>query len=130
MKTFTNTALLICFALILSCLAGCGKKAEQTGTANQPANQVKAEAQQMNVEQLKAKATNCRQALLEKKAEVEKLAAALAKLPPDQMIGKEGQVIRQQMGELQKTMQPLHQQLQAYCEQLKAKGADVTGLPM
>ena len=126
MKTLMNTALLICFALIFSCLAGCGKKAYQAGDANQ----VKPEAQQMNVEQLKAKATSCRQALLGKKAEVEQLAAALAKLPPDQMIGKEGQAIRQQMGEIQKTMQPLHQQLQAYCEQLKAKGADVTGLAM
>lgn len=126
MRTYVNIATHLLFALILISFFGCGKKADQTS----PASQAKAEAQKLNVKQLRDKALSVRKVLLEKKAEVEQLAAKLAKLPSDQMIGKEGQAIRQQMGELQKSMSELYQQLRTCRDKLKENGADVSGLDM
>ena len=57
----------------LLCFAGCGKKAN----TEQPVSEVQAEANKMNVEQLKAKAMEYKDAIVAKKAEIEKVAAKL-----------------------------------------------------
>jgi hypothetical protein len=113
--------------LVAGCLlgpAGCGKKADQ----NVPVAQVQAEADKMNVEQLKAKAMDYKNAIVAKKAEIEKVAAKLKAIPIAQQMGTEGKALQADVANLNKAITALTERFQVYYNKLKEKGGSVSGL--
>jgi uncharacterized coiled-coil DUF342 family protein len=124
------------FMLIAGCLlgfAGCSKKTDQgksTAQANETVSlaQVQAEAGKMNVEQLKAKAMEYKNAIVAKKAEVEKVAAKLKEIPITQQMGAEAKALQADIANLNKAVSALTERFQVYYNKLKEAGGNVSGL--
>jgi hypothetical protein len=115
--------------LIACCLlgfTGCGKKAN----TEQPIADVQAEASKMNVEQLKAKAIEYKDAIVAKKAEIETVAAKLKAIPITQQMGAEAKGLQTDIANLTKAMSSLNERFQVYYGKLKEMGGDVSGLEM
>jgi len=150
MKVTKITA--ICCLLVLSSLflAGCRKKAaaekpaagvQTTAAAEKPAAAVpagvdiakpiadiKAEAEKMNVDQLRAKAMDYKNAIVAKKAELEKLTAKLKEIPLAQQLGTEAKAIQADIASVNKAIAPLTERFQVYYNTLKEKGGNLAGL--
>ncbi len=117
----------ILYCLLVLCslvLFGCGKKADE----NKPLNEVKAEAEQMSVGELRSMAMKHKNAILAKEPEVKKLADQLKKIPVTEMLGPEAKEIKAEMDALSKSISALKQRFQVYYDKLEEKGGDVSGL--
>jgi outer membrane murein-binding lipoprotein Lpp len=115
------------FAVVICSLlgfAGCGKKADE----NKPIADVKAEAEKMDVEQLKAKAMEYKDAVVAKKAEIEKVAAKLKDIPITEQLGTEAKALQTDIANLNKSVAALTERFQVYYNKLKEKGGNVSGL--
>jgi uncharacterized coiled-coil DUF342 family protein len=113
--------------MIAGCLvgfAGCGKKADES----KPIADVQAEAAKMNVEQLKAKAMEYKDALVAKKAEIEKVVAKLQEIPLTEKLGDEAKSLQADIGNLNKSVAALTERFQVYYNKLKEMGGDIAGL--
>jgi predicted small lipoprotein YifL len=119
-----KTVLSLILALSVLCLFGCGKKADES----KPISEVKAEAEKMSVEDLKAMAMKYKDAIVAKKAGVEKMTAKLKEIPVTQMLGEEAKKLQVDIDNLGKSLSALKERFQVYYDQLKAKGGDVSGL--
>lgn len=124
MKALIKTGLCIIFAGCLLGLAGCSKKADE----NKPVSEVKAEAEKMNVEQLKTKAMEYKDAIVAKKAEVEKVAAKLKEIPIAEQMGTEAKALQEDIANLNKSVTALTERFQIYYNKLKEMGGDLAGL--
>ncbi|MCJ7729050.1 MAG: hypothetical protein MUO27_04115 [Sedimentisphaerales bacterium] len=124
MKTALKIGL---FALVIGSLlgfAGCGKKADES----KPIADVQAEAGKMNVEQLKAKAMEYKDAIVAKKAELEKVAAKFKEIPLTQQMGTEAKALQSDIANLNKSVAALTERFQVYYNKLKEMGGSVSGL--
>lgn len=124
MNTLIRTGLCLVVACCLLGPAGCSKKAD----ANKPMPAVQAEADKMNVEQLKAKAMEYKDSIVAKKAEIEKVAAKLRAIPVTDQLGAQAKGLQAEIGDLNKTITALTERFQIYYNKLKEKGGDVSGL--
>jgi len=117
--------LFVCAAVCIAVgFAGCAGKADE----NKPLSDVQADAQKMDVEQLKAMATKYKDAIVAKKADVEKVMAKLKAIPLTETMGKEAQSIQQEFDALSKSVNALKERFDIYYNKLTEKGADVSGL--
>jgi endonuclease I len=124
MNTATRIGLCI---LIVSCLfgfVGCSKKTD----TNKSIADIQAEASKMNVEQLKAKAMEYKDAIVAKKAEIEKVTAKLKEIPIAQQMGTEAKALQGDIANLSKAVSDLTARFQVYYNKLKEKGGSVAGL--
>jgi uncharacterized lipoprotein YehR (DUF1307 family) len=124
MNTLTKIGLCIMIAVCLLGLAGCGKKADE----NKPIAEVQAEADKLNVEQLKTKAIEYKDAIVAKKAEIEKVAAKLKEIPVTEQLGAEAKTLQTEIANLNKSVTALTERFQVYYNKLKEMGGDVAGL--
>lgn len=124
MNTIIRTGLFILLAGCLLGLAGCGKKAD----TDKSIADVQAEASKMNVEQLKAKAMEYKEAIVAKKAEIEKVAAKLKEIPIAQQLGSEAKALQTDIAELNKALADLTERFQIYYNKLKEAGGSISGL--
>jgi chromosome segregation ATPase len=124
MNTLTKVVLCIALAGCVLGLGGCGKKADE----NKPIAEVQAEAAKMNVEQLKAKAMEYKEALVAKKAEIEKVAAKLKEIPVTEQLGAEAKALQTEITNLNKSVGALTERFQIYYNKLKEMGGDAAGL--
>ena len=85
MKELARILLCIVLGICVLALCGCGKKADE----NKPLGEVKAEAETMNVGQLREAALSYKDAILSKQDELAKLAAELQEIPIANMLGQE-----------------------------------------
>ena len=120
-KTITFYFLLVLCSLVL---LGCGAKADE----DKPLSEVKAEAEQMNVEKLRQMALAYEEAILAKRGEVEKLSAELKGIPVAKMLGSEAKEIKAEIENLNKSISALKERFGVYYNKLKEKGGDLTGL--
>jgi len=120
-KNITVCGLLVLSSLILY---GCGKKADE----NKPLNEVKAEAEQMNVEKLRLMAMKYKDAIVAKRGEVEKLAAKLSGIPIAEKLGTQAKELTAEIEALNKSISALTERIQVYYQKLKEKGGDLSGL--
>lgn len=120
----TRIGLCVLIAGYLLGCAGCGKKAD----ADKPIADVQAEAGKMNVEQLRAKAMEYKDAIVAKKAEIEKVAAKLKEIPITQQMGEEAKGLQTDIANLTKSLSSLNERFQVYYSKLKEMGGDVSGL--
>jgi chromosome segregation ATPase len=105
-------------------LPGCGKKADE----KKPIAEAKAEAEKMSVKDLRAMATAYKNAITDKKAEVEKLAAKLKEIPMMEKLGEKAKKLSSSIESLNKSVSALTERYEIYYNKLKEKGGDTSGL--
>jgi outer membrane murein-binding lipoprotein Lpp len=120
-KGMTMCALLALCSLVL---LGCGSKADE----NKPVSEVKAEAEKMDTSQLRAMAEEYKNAIVAKKADVEKLAAKLKEIPVTEMLGEEAKGLKTDIDNLSKSVSALKERFEVYYNKLKEKGGDTSDL--
>jgi len=124
---FLRKVVLCCGLAVLSVgLVGCGKKANE----NKPISDVKAEAEKMNVEQLRSMAMRYKEAITARQAEITKVTAKLKEIPITEQLGTEAKKIKADIDELNKSLSALTERFQVYYNKLKEKGADLSGLEL
>ena len=124
-----KTKLLLCVglsAVVMLMLAGCGSKADE----NKPMSDVKAEAETMSVEKLKATAMAYKDAIEAKKPELEKIAAKLKAIPIADALGQEAKTLKSDIDELNQSVQALRERFDVYYGKLKELKADVSDLTL
>ena len=125
-RIFTATVLLTIGVLLI----GCGGKSESAAPVDEtkPIAEIKAEADKMSVEKLKASAMGYRDAIVAKKAELEKLAAKLKDIPVTEALGEEAKALKTDLESLNKSVAALTERLKVYLDKLKELKADTSGL--
>lgn len=119
----------ILFCSLILCplvLFGCGKKADE----GKPISEVKAEAEQMDVGELKAMVIKYKDAIVAKEPEIRKLADQLKEIPIAKMTGPEAKELQAEMKALSESVSALQERFQVYYDKLKEKGGDLSGLEM
>ncbi len=140
MKAARKTTLLS--LLVVCCLVvfGCSKKEDaggdtstNTGTDQSGSiSKAETEAANMDVDQLRAAALECKAAAEAKAAETEKVAQDLIKTLGANNADNtdKRQELNAQMQQLKKSEDALCEQLKVYVDKLKEKGGDVSGLEL
>lgn len=116
--------LYLLMALCVFALLACGKKGVDTSKA---ISEVKAEAEKMDVSQLRQMALKYKDAILEKTKEVEQL---MAKIKPTDILSAEAKKIKAEVDDLNKSVGALKERFNVYYDKLKAKDGDVSGLDL
>ena len=111
--------------------AGCEQKGGSSAVdETKPLSEVKAEAEKMDVEKLKATALKYKEAILAKESDVRKLMDQLKEIPLAQQIGDEAKTLQVDIENLNKSVTALRDRFQVYYDKLKELKADVTGLEL
>lgn len=124
MKTERNINL---YLLLVGCalvLLGCGKKVDE----GKPMSEVKAEAEQMSVRELRAMAMRYKESISAKTAELDEIMQKLKDIPVAEKLGTEATELTAEMKNLTKSLSALRERFQVYYGELKGKGGDVAGL--
>ncbi len=103
-------------------VAGCSSKASE----DKPLDQVKAEAEKMNADQLKAKVEEYKQAIDAKKPEIEKLQKELGTGLTGVLSGKKPEnadELKAKLEKLQASVKALTERMDIYASELKKKQA-------
>jgi signal transduction histidine kinase len=124
MKIVRNAVLCCLIALCLFAILGCGKKADE----NKPISEVKAEAEKMDTDGLRAMAMVYQKSIAAKNSEVEKLSAKLKDIPATEMLGNEAKELKADIDNLNKSISALKERFEVYYQNLKDKGGDLSGL--
>jgi chromosome segregation ATPase len=103
---------------------GCGKKADE----NKPISEVKAEAEKLDTDELRAMAMVYQKAIAAKNGEVEKLTAKLKDIPVTEMLGDEAKELKADIDNLNKSLSALKERFEVYYQKLKEQGGDLSGL--
>jgi len=136
MKAVKSTTLLCLLVLCSLVVVGCSEKKEtvvptdQKTDENKTISQVRAEAEKMDAAQLRATALKCKEALEAKSAEVDKLAKELMQSMVADKSGDKVKDLNARMSALDKSAEALAEQFQVYCDKLKEKGGDLSGLDL
>jgi len=112
--------LVLCSLIVL----GCGRKADE----NKPISEVKAEAEKMNLHQLKSMALKYKDAIAAKNADVKKIAAKLEDIPVTKLLGEEAKGLKADIDNLNKSVSALKERFEIYYNRIKEKGGDVSDL--
>jgi uncharacterized lipoprotein YehR (DUF1307 family) len=148
MKTMKCVAL--CWLLVVWMMAtgGCGDKKADESEPNQvqaperepatevkadeakPVSEVKTEAEKMDTGQLRALAVTYKEAIVAKKAEVEKVAAQLKEIPVTEVLGEKAKQLKTNIDSLTKSIDALKERFDVYYAKLKEKSGDLSGLEL
>jgi len=126
MKIVRNAVICCLIALCLFVILGCGKKADE----NKPISEVKAEAEKMDTDGLRAMAMAYKEAIAAKSGDLEKLTAKLKDIPVTEMLGAEAKSLKADMENLEKSVAALKERFEVYYQKLKDTGGDVSGLQL
>ena len=124
MKIMKNVILYCLIGPCLFAILGCSKKADE----NKPVSEIKAEAEKLDTDGLRAKALAYKEALTAKKSEVDKLAAKIKEIPVAELLGQEAKSLKADLENLEKSLSALQERFKIYYDKLKEKGGDLTGL--
>jgi uncharacterized lipoprotein YehR (DUF1307 family) len=124
MKNVRNAVLCCLIALCLFAILGCGKKADE----NKPIGEVKAEAEKLDTDGLRAMAMVYKKAIAAKNSEVEKLTAKLKDIPVTEILGDEAKELKADIDNLNKSISALKERFEVYYQKLKEQGGDLSGL--
>ena len=126
MKQLKTITIFSMVALLAMSLIGCGSKADEDITVAD----AKAEAEKMDVEQLKAKAMAYKDAIVAKKADVEKVMAKIKEIPPMEAMGEDAKSLKAEVDKINESISNLKAIFQVYYDKLKEKGGDISGLAL
>ncbi|MDT8299896.1 MAG: hypothetical protein RQ760_00335 [Sedimentisphaerales bacterium] len=126
MKIVRNAVICCLVALCLFAILGCGKKADE----NKPISEVKAEAEKMDADGLRAMAMAYKEAIAAKSGDLEKLTAKLKDIPVTEMLGAEAKSLKADVENLEKSVSALKERFEVYYQKLKDTGGDISGLQL
>jgi len=129
MKTGNWLAMLMVLCVGTLILTGCGAKSEDADESK-PISEVKADAEKMNVEQLRAVALKYKEAIEAKEPEIKKIADKIKEIPITEALGKEATVLKEDLGELNESVTALKERFEIYIGKLKELKGDLTGLEL
>jgi len=109
--------LMMVIALTAVMVTGCGGGVSE----DKPIAEIKQEAQSMDAAQLQAIVDKYKKAIEAKKPEIQKLKDKLSKLPITELMGKDAAAIKDDLGEVTKSIQALTARMQAYVAELSKK---------
>lgn len=112
--------------LLAVSLVGCKGKADE----NKPMDQVKAEADTMTVEKLKATAMAYKDAIMAKQKDAEKVMEKLKNIPVMEAMSSEAKGLQADVTALQTSIKNLKDRFTVYYNKLKEKGGDTSGLEL
>ncbi|MFA5424074.1 MAG: hypothetical protein WC374_09490 [Phycisphaerae bacterium] len=122
-----KTITLYCMLCLLGVsLIGCKGKADE----NKPMDKVKAEADTMTVEKLKATAMAYKNAVMAKQKDAEKLMDQLKNIPAMEAMSSEAKKLQADVTALQTSIKNLKDRFTVYYDKLKEKGGDTSGLEL
>ena len=124
MKISRNAAFWFLLVMYSLAMLGCGQKAD----GEKLISEVKAEAEQMNTNELRAMAMKYKEAIVTKKGELEKFTAKLKKIPMTEMLGEEAKGLKADIESLNKSISALTERFNVYYGKLKEVGGDLSGL--
>jgi hypothetical protein len=127
MKLSRNLALILLLASLLPA-PGCGKKDDQAKQEGPTTEQIEAEAQKMDNDQLWDNAQKAKAEIIAARVKVNELVLSLQNLTPPEKAAGEAQRINAELDELQKSMQLSKVKFTTYYNKLVEKGVDVTEL--
>ena len=129
LKAIFSTTLLVCMLLF----PGCSKKSGSVPKdvdENKPIAEIKAEAEKLDVEQLRAIAKKYKDALLARQDDIKRMTDSLAKIPLTEKLGKEAQALTADIDSLMKSVNALSERFQVYYDKIKAKGGELKDLEL
>ena len=124
MKNVRHIVFYCLLALCSLALLGCGKKADE----NKPMSEVKAEAEKMNLDELRSMALKYKEAIMAKRDDIAKVTAELKKIPLTKMLGKEAKGLKSDIENLNKSISALKARFEIYYNKVKEKDGDLSGL--
>ncbi|MFC1467627.1 hypothetical protein ACFLQY_02910 [Verrucomicrobiota bacterium] len=95
-------------------------------SATRPLSEIKAEAEKLNIDQLKATALEYKDAITAKTAELQPLMEALKEIPMTQMLGEEATRIKDEIAGVKQGVDALKARYDIYVAKLKEMGVDVS----
>ena len=115
-----------CSLLILCSLVllGCGKKDDESKAISE----IQAEAEKMDVQQLKSMAMTYKEAIVAKKGDLGKVTAKLEEIKVTEMLGDEAKKLKADIADVTKSVSALKDRFQVYYQKLKEKDGDLSGL--
>jgi len=118
MKSRKMITLLLCAGLLT--FAGCKSKSGGAAKVDEtkPITEVKAEAEKMDAEQLRAAALNYQKAIEAKEPEVQKLADQIKAIPLTELMSEKATTLKADMEKLSKSIAALKERMQVYVDQL------------
>jgi hypothetical protein len=128
MKNSKSVVLFVVLAAIIM-LSGCGKKGGSVDEGK-PISEIKAEADKMNVDQLREMAIKYRDAIKDKSVQVDKVMVKLREAGAGAAMTDEFKEIKNEIAALTKSMGALKQRYGVYYDKLVLSKADVSGLKL
>ena len=123
-KAITFYCLLVLCSLTL---LGCGKKAAEDNSISE----VKAEADRMSIEELKAMAVKYQKEIIAQNSKIEKFADNFfSGIQASGKVGSEAKEMTDEIEALHNSISALTERFQIYYQKLKEKGGDLTGLEL
>jgi uncharacterized lipoprotein YehR (DUF1307 family) len=127
MKIVRNAAFWSLLILCSLAILGCGKSGQEADETT-PMSEVKAEAEKMDTNQLRAMAMTYKEAIVAKQKEIEKVTAKLKELPVAEMLGEEAKGLKADIANLNKSVSALKERFDVYYQNLQKEGGDTSGL--
>jgi uncharacterized coiled-coil DUF342 family protein len=112
------------FSMII--ILGCDKKADE----NKPLDEVKAEAAEMAVEDLREMALEYKETIYANLEEIGKIKNKIKEMPLKEMFGDQAQELKQELEPIIKSINELKKRFWVYYSELKKKSADLSGLEL
>jgi uncharacterized coiled-coil DUF342 family protein len=112
------------FSMII--ILGCDKKADE----NKPLDEVKAEAAEMDVEDLREMALEYKETIYANLEEIGKIKNKIKEIPLKEMFGDQAQELKQELEPIIKSINELKKRFWVYYSELKKKSADLSGLEL
>ncbi|HUW19799.1 MAG TPA: hypothetical protein VMW16_10905 [Sedimentisphaerales bacterium] len=127
--TISRNAVFYLFLVCSVSFAGCGKKAEERKVdENKPMSEVKAEAEKMSTAELRDMALKYKEAVVAKAAEVDEAMGKFKAVVSGEDFGAEAKDYTARMEKMDKSLSALQERFEVYCDKLKEKGGDLSGL--
>lgn len=100
-------------------------KLSETALAAVPLDNVKAEVAKLNIEQLKARATEYKDAIVAKKAELTATTAKLKEIPVTQLLSTDAKTLQSNISSTTKLVSDLTERFQIYNNKIKELGGSI-----
>ena len=122
-------SVLLCVVVTVFCMSimlGCGKTAD----GNKPLSEVKAEAAEMDTDDLRAMALKYKAAIQAKLEEANEIKNELKEIPVTEMLGEKAKELKKEMEPFTESINALKERFKIYYAELKKKGGDLSGLDL
>lgn len=108
-------------AVVAGLAAGCAQGGSSGVNENKPIAEVQAEAQKMNVDQLKATVQKYEAAIQAKKADIDKVQAKIKEIPIKDLLGEEAKKLKDDVTQIGSSLKNLSERMTVYADSLKTK---------